>query len=176
MSRRLLVGSYFFLVACFAATQTGRAFHNGSQMERYWCHYNRPWEAAPKDVADALGYQSYYAQITILSFCPSGDLEIYDVGANKVNDDDTVCLSAGDGLNHYIGKWSLDEGRLRLEYRLVWQEIKVVGPGHDEHPLTQVEVPFDGRTFVLDGKTFTPMRNLSKETIERFFSCPPRTE
>ena len=174
MRRQVLVASCFLLVSCFTATQTERALQEPKLEDTYWCHLYRPWEAAPKDVADALGYQPYHTTGRILHFCPSGDLEIYGGVLRKVNNSDVISLSVGDGLTHFVGKWELNGNKLLLEYRMDWQDFPPVGQENAPHPVIRAAVPFDGKMIVLDGKTFSPMPNLDKWAIESLFSCPPR--
>ncbi|MFZ5983094.1 MAG: hypothetical protein ACOYXN_01905 [Acidobacteriota bacterium] len=174
VKQRLLIAWCFFLLSCMAATQTGRPLHDAKLADTYWCHLYRPWEAAPKDVADALGYQPCHTTGRILRLCPSGDLEIYGGVLNKVNDSDVISLSVGDGLTHFVGKWEASGDKVLLEYRLDWQDFPPIGQENAPHPVIREEAPFDGEKIVLNGQTFTPMRSLSKETIEDLFSCPPR--
>lgn len=177
MVRRLFLAAFcVLLVACFSERQAGRASPNAKFASEYWCHIYRPWVAGPKEMAEVAGYQPFDTTGRILHLCPSGDLEIYGGALYKTNLSDIVSLSPGDGLTHFVGKWEIKGGKLLLEYRLVWQDFPPVGKESASHPLIRAAVPFDGKTFVLDGKVFESMRNLSKESIERFFSCPPVRE
>ncbi len=166
-----LIACCMALMSCLSATHTELVLRDSNLAGTYWCHLYKPWNAAPKDVADALGYQPYDTTGRILFFCPSGELISYGGVLFKI--DDIVSLSSGDGLAYLAGEWKISGDKLVLEYQLVWQDFPPIGQENAAHPMTRVVVPFNGKEIIFEGKCFTPMRNLSKETMERFFSCSP---